>query len=85
MTLVNDPLSSCDAVSQYVKRAPRYSEKRERKRFKAMATLANNSCKISQNDSNMVEECPVCNKNHDIEDFTYYLQQAMKERSKFLF
>ena len=66
MTLVNDPLSSCDAVSQYVERAPRYSEKRERKRFKAMATLADNSCKISQTDSNkvasMVEVCPMCNK-----------------------
>ena len=66
MTLVNDPLSSCDAVSQYVERAPRYSEKRERKRFKAMATLADNSCKISQTDSNkvasVVEVCPMCNK-----------------------
>ena len=50
-----------------------------------MATLADNSCKISQNDSNMVEVCPMCNKNNDIEDFTYYLQQTMKERSKFLF
>ena len=68
-----------------LKEHPDTVKKRERKRFKAMATLADNSCKISQNDSNMVEVCPMCNKNNDIEDFTYYLQQTMKERSKFLF
>ena len=26
----------------------------------------------------------MCNENHDIEDCTYYLQQTMEERSKFL-
>ena len=29
--------------------------------------------------------CPVCNENHDIEDCTYCLQQAVEERSKFQF
>ena len=31
MTLLNDPLYSCDAASQHVQRAARYSEKRERR------------------------------------------------------
>ena len=89
MTLVNDPLYSRDAVSQYVEGAPRSSEKRERKRFNAVATVANNSCNISQDKSNKVaskvEVCPMCNENLDIEDCTYYLHQTMEERSKFLF
>ena len=87
MTLVNDPLYSCDVVSQYVDRAPRYSDKRERKKFNAMATVADNSCNMSQDKSSKVvskvEMCPVCNENHDIEDCTYCLQQAVEERSKF--
>ena len=87
MTLVNDPLYSCDVVSQYVDRAPRYSDKRERKKFNAMATVADNSCNMSQDKSSKVESkvemCPVCNENHDIEDCTYCLQQAVEERSKF--
>ena len=89
MTLVNDPLYSCNAVRQYVDRAPRYSEKRERNKFNAMATVADNSCNMSHDKSNKVaskvEVCPTCNENHDIEDCTYYLQQTMEERSKFLF
>ena len=32
MALVDEPLYSRDAVSQYVERAPRYSERRERKK-----------------------------------------------------
>ena len=82
-------LYSCDAVSQYVERAPRYSEKRERTRFNTIATVTDNSCSISQDKSNKVaskvEVHPMCNENHDIEDCTYYLQQTMEERSKFLF
>ena len=54
-----------------------------------MATVTDNSCNISQDKSNkvasQVEVHPMCNENHDIEDCTYYLQQTMEERSKFLF
>ena len=89
ITLVNDPLYSRDAISQYVDRAPRQSEKRVRKKFDAMATAADNSCNMSHDKSNKVaskvEMCPMCNENHDIEDCTYYLQQTMEERSKLLF
>ena len=89
MTLVNDPLHSRDAVSQYVNKAPRYNEKRERKKFNAMATVADNFCNMSHDKSNKVvskvEVSSMCNENHDIEDCTYYLQQTMEERSKFLF
>ena len=42
----------------------------EKKRFSAMATVADNSCNISQDKSNnvasKVEVCPMCNENHDI-------------------
>ena len=54
-----------------------------------MATVADNSCTMSQDKSNKVaskvEVCPMCNENHDIEDCTYYLQHTMEERNKFLF
>ena len=66
-----------------------YSEKREIKRFNTMATVADNSCNLSQDKSNKVaskvEACPMCNENYDIEDCNYYLLQTMGERSKFLF
>ena len=51
MTLVNDPLYSRDAVSQYGDTAPRKKEKRERKKFNAMATVADNSCDMSYDKS----------------------------------
>ena len=80
---------SRDAVRQYVDRAHRHSEKRERKRFNVMATVADNSCNMSHDKSNKiaskVEVFPMSNENDDIEDCTYYLQQTVKERSKFLF
>ena len=64
MSLVNDPPYSRDAISQYIERAPRYSEKRERKRLNAMAAVADNSCNISQDKSyevsSKVEVCPMC-------------------------
>ena len=54
-----------------------------------MATVADNSCNMSHDNSNKiaskVEVFPMSNENDDIEDCTYYLQQTMKERSKFLF
>ena len=90
--LVEDEMTlvySRDAVRQYVDRAHRHSEKRERKRFNVMATVADNSCNMSHDKSNKiaskVEVFPMSNENDDIEDCTYYLQQTVKERSKFLF
>ena len=89
MNFLNNLLYSLNAVSQYINRAPRYSEKRERKKVNAMATVADNSFNISHDERNKVaskvEVCRTCNKNHDIEDCTYYLQQRMEEKSKFLF
>ena len=87
MTLVNDPLCSRDAVSQYVDRVYRYSEKREKKNFSAMETVADNTCNMSHDESNKVtskvEVYPMCNKNHDIEDCTYYLQQKWEKEASF--
>ena len=86
MTLVNDPLYSRGAVSQYVIRAPRCNEKRERKRFTAMETVTDNSCNISYDKSNKVaskvEMYPMCNKHHDIENCTYYLPQTMERKKQ---
>ena len=64
MSLVNDPPYSRDAISQYIERAPRYSEKRERKMFNAMATVADSSWNVSKNESykfaSKIEVCPMC-------------------------
>ena len=64
-------------------------EKGKEKRFNATATGANNSCNKSHDKSNRVTSkvkvCPMCNENHDMEDYTYYLQKTMEERIKFLF
>lgn len=77
MTLVHDHLYSRDAVSQYVERTPRYSGKRERKTM-----VADNSCNISQEKSGKVtSKVKVCYENHEIEDYTYYLQHTINERS----
>ena len=83
MTLVNDPLYSRNAVSQYVNRAPRYSEKRERKKLNAMETVADNSCHVSHDKSNKVaskvEVCPMILKIA----LTIYSKQWKKEASSF--
>ena len=54
-----------------------------------METVTDISCNISYNKSNKVaskvEMYPMCNKNHDIENCTYYLPQTMEENSNFLF
>ena len=47
MTLINDLLYPHKTVSQYVDRAPRYSKKKKRKKFNAIATVADNSCNVS--------------------------------------
>ena len=31
------------------------------------------------------DRCPLCNENHDIEDFVFFLQQTLEERSKLLY
>ena len=83
MTLVNDPLYSRNAVSQYVNRAPRYSEKRERKKLNAMETITDNSCYVSHDKSNKVaskvEVCPMILKIA----LTIYSKQWKKEASSF--
>ena len=83
MTLVNDPLYSRNAVSQYVNRAPRYSEKRERKKLNAMETIADNSCHVSHDKNNKVaskvEVCPMILKIA----LTIYSKQWKKEASSF--
>ena len=65
MILVNNLLYSCNAVTQYVDNTFRYSEKRGKKRFNAMATVADNSCSMSHDKSNKVaskeEVCPMYN------------------------
>ena len=88
MNLVNDPLYSRYDASQYDERAPTYSGKIKIERFNVMATVADNSCNISQEESNKVaskvEVFPIRTENHDIEDCTYELQQTMEERGNLI-
>ena len=88
MTLVNDPLYSREAVSQYLEKGPtRQGQRGDRRKFHTMATKTNNSSESMQKGNKMSNErtCPVCGEKHDIEDCKYYLQQTLEERSKLIF
>ena len=88
MTLVNDPLYSMEAVSQYLEKGPiRQAHRGDRRKFHTMATKTGNSSEGSQKGIKISSErtCPVYDEKHDIEDCKYYLQQTLEERSKAIF
>ena len=88
MKLVNDPLYSREAVSQYLgKRPTRQGQRGDRRKFHTMATKTDNSSEVTQKGNKTSNErtCPVCGEKHDIEDCKYYLQQTLEERSKLIF
>ena len=88
MTLVNDLLYSKEAVSQCLKKGPtRQGHRGDRRKFHAMATKTDNSSEGSEKGNKMSSEktCPVRGEKHDIEDFKYYLQETLEERSKLVF
>ena len=87
MTLVNDPLYSREAVSQYVEKGPtRQGHRGDRRKFHAMATKTDNSSEDLQkgNKASSERTCPVCGERHDIEGCKYYLQQTLEERNWYL-
>ena len=88
MTLINDPLYSREAVSQYLEKGPtRQGQRLDRRKFHTMATKTDNSSKDTQKGNKTTNEkkCPGCVDKHDIEDCKYYLQQTLEERSKLIF
>ena len=88
MTLVNDPLYSKEAVSQYLEKRPtRQGHRGDRSKFHAMATKTDNSSEGLQkgNKTSSERTCSVSGKKHDIEDCKYYLQHTLEERSKLIF
>ena len=88
MTLINDPLYSREAGSEYLEKGPtRQCHRGDRKKFHTMATKTDNPSKDSLKRSKTSNErtCPVSDEKHNIEDCKYYLQQALKGRSKLIF
>ena len=89
MTLVNDPLYSREAVSQYFEKEPtRQGQGGDRRKFHTIATKAGSSSEGTQKGNKKSKERtypPVCGKNLDIEDCNYYLQQTIEGRSKLIF
>ena len=88
MTLVNDPLFSREAVSQYLeKEQTRQGHRGDRRKSHATATKTDNSSEGSQikNKTSSERTCPVYDEKHDIKDCKYYLQQTLTERSKLVF
>ena len=88
MTLVNDPLYSREAASQYLEKGPtRQGHRGDRRKFHAMATKTDNSAEDLQKGNKPSSErtCPVCSERHDINDCKYNLQHTLEERSKLVF
>ena len=70
MTLVNDPLYSREAVSQYLEKGPtRQGQRGDRRKFHTMATKTDNSSESTQKGNKTSNErtCPVCGEKHDTE------------------
>ena len=71
ITLVNDPLYSREAVSQYLEKRPtRQGHREDRRKFHAMATKTDNSSEGLQKGNKMSSErtCSMCVEKYDIED-----------------
>ena len=66
-TLLNDPLFSRDAVSQYQEKKEKYDQKKKVNTFLAKTEIqTNESFKLKAQKEEI--ECPVCGKSHGIED-----------------
>ena len=66
-TLLNDPLFSRDAVSQYQEKKEKYDRKKKVNTFLARTEIqTNESFKLKAQKEEI--ECPVWVKSHDIED-----------------
>ena len=83
-TLLNDPLFSRDAVSQYQEKKEKYDRKKKVNTFLAKTEIqTNESFKLkAQKEEN---EYSVCRKSHSIEDCEDFLKLGIEERSKMIF
>ena len=83
-TLLNDPLFSRDAVSQYQEKKEKYDQKKKVNTFLAKTEIqTNESFKLKAQKEEI--ECPVCGKSHGIEDCADFLKLSIEERSKMIF
>ena len=82
-TLLNDPLFSRDAVSQYQEKKEKYDRKKKVNNFLAKTEIqTNESFKLKA--QKQEPECPVCGKSHGIEDCEDFLKLDVEERSKMM-
>ena len=80
--LVNDPLFSREAISQYVNKPDKFNQQDKRKNVKSYLTetkIATETEEVSK------RKCPACDKNHDLDACQLYLAKPIEERCKFLF
>ena len=83
-TLLNDPLFSRDAVSQYQEKKEKYDRKKKVNNFLAKTEIqTNESFKLKA--QKQEPECPVCGKSPGIEDCEDFLKLGVEERSKMIF
>ena len=83
MTLVSDPLYFRDAISQYIEKNQKFIKP---KKLTVNTVKAEEVGKIDISKKlKVVNRCPVCNENHDIDDCVFFLQQTLKEQSKLLY
>ena len=84
--LVNDPLYSKQAVSQYLEKGPtRQRQRGGRKNSIQWPPKQTIHQKVYKREKLSNERtCPVCCEKHDIEDCKYYMQHKLGERSKLI-
>ena len=83
MTLMNDPLYSRDATSQYIERNQKFIKS---KRFTVKTVKAEKLGKMDISKKLKVgNRCPLCSENHDIEDCVFFIQQTLEKPSKLLY
>ena len=83
-TLVNDPLFSRDAFSQYQEKKETYDRKKKVNTFLVKTEIqTNESFKLKAQKEEI--ECPVCGKSHGIENCEDFLKLGIEERSKMIF
>ena len=83
MTLASDPLYSRDAVSQYIEKNQKFIKS---ERFTVNTVKAEERGKVDISKKLKVDNrCPAFNENLDIEDYVFFLQQTLEERSKLFY
>ena len=74
-TLVNDPLFSKEALSGYIDKS---EVPGKRKQLKTYAITSN------KNTSRLLNPCPLCQRDHDLDKCEDFMKKSTEDRSKFL-